>query len=153
MKVVRNNPIRTKAKSINKTNAVKGQSAVGAKKVIKLSSAKFITTGHPMAKKIVSYSTGKKAPIPSGMAETSAGIVVPSKLIKPIPASKLKKGFEMAKSDINGMINEVASIITNEYNIKEIELDGQFQCRWKIYGFRSRWRSLDKNKNCTGLLV
>ena len=127
MKVVKNNPIRTKAKSIKKTNAV-----VRAKKVIKFSSAKFI---HPVAKKIGPYSIGKKAPIPSGMTETSAGIVFPSKLIKPIPASKLKKGFEMAKSDIKGMISEVASIITNEYSIKEIELEVSFNADGKFMGF------------------
>jgi hypothetical protein len=77
----------------------------------------------------------KRISIPPGMSKTPSGIFVPSKLIQPVPAGKLKKGFEKAKVEIKGMIDEVASILTGEYNIKEIELEVSFSADGKFMGF------------------
>ncbi len=77
----------------------------------------------------------RKIPIPPGMAITPGGIIVPTGTIRPIPASKLKKGVETAKAEIKEMIDEVAGILTTEYNIKEIELEVSFNASGKFIGF------------------
>ena len=69
------------------------------------------------------------------MAITPGGIIVPTRTIRPIPTSKLKEGVETAKTEIKKMIDEVASILTTEYDIKEIELEVSFNASGKFIGF------------------
>ena len=76
----------------------------------------------------------RKIPIPAGWAITPGGIIAPTGTIRPIPTSKLKEGVETAKTEIKKMIDEVASILTTEYDIKEIELFISFSAKGKFLG-------------------
>ena len=117
-------------KDISKSTVRTGKKAVVVKKV---KPATFVVKKDAVKK--IPMTAVKRVFSPPGMVETAGGIFVPSKMVKPIPASKLRKGFETAKAEIKGMIDEVASILTSEYNIKEIELEVSFNADGKFMGF------------------
>ena len=74
--------------------------------------------------------------IPPDHSMTEGGIIVPnSALLKPVPASKLSEGLTKAKGEIQRIISEFASILTDEYAITEIEMQISFNADGKFLGF------------------
>jgi hypothetical protein len=51
-------------------------------------------------------------PATSAMPETVRGIIAPGSNSQPVPTYKLKKGFDAAKAEITGMIDEIAGVLT-----------------------------------------
>jgi hypothetical protein len=72
---------------------------------------------------------------PAGYIETDSGLAVPSNLAQPVPASKLRTGFNKAKTEINSLIKEIASTMLESYSISEIELTASFSADGKFMGF------------------
>jgi hypothetical protein len=92
----------------------------------------------PKKKVAVKTAAAKKkimAKPPAGYSETDSGLVVPTDLSQPIPATKLRAGFNKAKTEINSLIKEIASTMTESYSISEIELTASFSADGKFMGF------------------
>ncbi len=113
----------------------------GISKRVKSGSRKSMTKKVPIKRfvkrdtNVGKFSVVKKKNIPIGMSETRSGLLVPNNVIQPVPANKLRNGFEKAKTEIKDMIEEIASILTSEYKIKEIELEVSFSADGKFLGF------------------
>lgn len=69
------------------------------------STVKKVPTGRWISRSTAAgkFSVVKKKNIPMGMTETRGGLLVPRNVIQPVPANKLKKGFEKAKAEIKDM--------------------------------------------------
>lgn len=70
-----------------------------------------------------------------GFERTSSGLFVPEKTKTPVPASKLRTGFKNAKNEINSVIEEFVSAMTQNYVISEIEFSASFSADGKFMGF------------------
>ncbi|HVN77021.1 MAG TPA: hypothetical protein VMT19_11935 [Thermoanaerobaculaceae bacterium] len=78
----------------------------------------------------------KVAPPPARFALTAANVLVPERLAsRTVPSTKLLKGLKAAKKQIEGAIDELASIMTNDYHISEIEISVSFDADGKFLGF------------------
>ena len=94
----------------------------------------FRTLGKPMTG--VTLPSIRKGPIvPSGYKVFNGLLIKEADLPKPVDASALKKGFDKAKKEIKNMVNEIASIMTTQYSISEIELTVSFSAEGKFMGF------------------
>ena len=92
----------------------------------------------PRKKVAVTYAAAKKKIVikpPTGYIETGSGLVVPTNLSQPIPATKLRAGLNKAKTEINSLIKEIASTMVESYSISEIELTASFSADGKFMGF------------------
>ena len=72
--------------------------------------------------------------VPAGYGQTGSGIIVPSGNLKPVPATKLQRGFKKAKDEIKKMIQEIAEIMTEDYKISEIQLSASFNAKGEFIG-------------------
>ncbi len=103
--------------------------------------AKLATKKTGVRKKSVAYkkahAVSKKmgSSPPAGYKETESGILTPTNSANPIPASKLRSGFKKAKKEINAMVKEITSTMTESYVISEIELSASFSADGKFMGF------------------
>ena len=130
------NAIESTARAGNKKEAVtKGTpaSAEVKKTAVKAKKTPLVKFARDQGKKAAAPAA-RKTPIPSGWAITPGGIIAPAGTIRPIPTSILKEGVEKAKTEIKKMIDEVAGILTTEYDIKEIELLISFSASGKFLG-------------------
>ena len=80
---------------------------------------------------------GRTAPAPrGGYVPTSAGVLVPARYAeKPVPSNKLVRGLTAARSQIERAIGELASIMTEDYRIAEIEFSVSFDADGRFLGF------------------
>jgi hypothetical protein len=80
---------------------------------------------------------GRKVPAPrGGYVPTSAGVLVPARYAeKPVPSNKLVRGLTAARSQIEKAIGELASIMTEDYRIDEIEFSVSFDADGRFLGF------------------
>jgi hypothetical protein len=70
-----------------------------------------------------------------GYEITESGLFIPSNIAKPVSASKLRAGFKKARKEINSIIEEVVSTMTQSYAISEIEFSASFSADGKFMGF------------------
>jgi len=114
-------------KSVKKVARKKAKTSVKKKAVVKKA----------VAKKAVAAAAKKKAirKTPPGYELNESGLYTPSGTSKPVPASKLRAGFKKAKKEINSIIEEIASTMTESYVISEIELSASFNADGKFMGF------------------
>jgi hypothetical protein len=98
-----------------------------APRVMAIRGIKASVGGYPAGKKI--------SRIPPGYAEIEGDLIVPKELASPVPASKLHAGMIKAKQEIKKFVSEFATDMTEEYAIKEIELEISFNAEGKFLGF------------------
>jgi len=97
-------------------------------------------TGEFTARKktIRSAATGRFVSYPkfTGERVTKGGVVLPASADDSlVPASKLRQGLKNAKLEIQNVLGDLASMITEEYRIAEIELSASFSADGKFLGF------------------
>ena len=63
------------------------------------------------------------------------GLFIPQDMFKPVPLSKIQKGFEQAKKDIIKFVNNLQLLMSGNSSIKEIELTASFNAEGKFLGF------------------
>ncbi len=99
--------------------------------------AKLVSKSRSASKKCAAKAAKKKVSkkVPAGYQKTESGVLAPANSINPIPASKLRSGFKKAKKEINEMVEEIASTMTENYVISEIELEASFSADGKFMGF------------------
>lgn len=73
--------------------------------------------------------------IPPGYNRQKYGLIIPDSAAKPVPASKLKAGFEKARDEIGQMIDEIVRTMKMDYYIKEIDVAISFSADGKFLGF------------------
>ena len=119
--------------SVKKKVIVKKDVTTKEKK--KTASTKSLTTkkSRPTRKKAAAKKALPKKP--AGYSTTESGILIPDKSAPPVPASKLRSGFKNAKKEINSVIEEIVSTMTDNYVISEIELSASFSADGKFLGF------------------
>ena len=54
---------------------------------------------------------------------------------KPVPASKLREGLAAAQDDIKQSLQEIATIMTMNFEVAEIELSMSFSAKGEFLGF------------------
>jgi hypothetical protein len=123
----------------NKTARRAASDRVSIKDVLRASAHKA-PLAHPNKKSASKITFGKapKSSFPSstvGYKMYNGVLIKEADLPKPVDASSLRKGLEKAKRDIKSMINEIADIMTAQYNISEIELSVSFNAEGKFMGF------------------
>lgn len=123
----------------NKTVRKGASGRVSIKDVLR-SSAHKAPLAHPYKKSAskITIGTVPKSGFPSptvGYRMYNGVLIKEADLPKPVDASSLRKGLEKAKKDIKSMINEIADIMTAQYNISEIELSVSFNAEGKFMGF------------------
>ena len=91
-----------------------------------------------VAKKVAAKKAPSKKKIsrkPPGYNARPSGVLVPDENIAPVSPSKLRSGFAKAKTEIDGLIEEIISTMTDDYVISEIELAASFSADGKFMGF------------------
>ena len=68
------------------------------------------------------YASSDKKPLPKEQQRT-------------VSATALKTGFERAKDEIAGMCDEISALMTDRYNIGEVELTVSFNAAGEFIGF------------------
>ncbi|MCW8965813.1 MAG: hypothetical protein OQK82_03870 [Candidatus Pacearchaeota archaeon] len=89
------------------------------------------------AKKIVAAAKKKviRSKPPGYEVATESGILTRTGSYTPVPANKLRTGFKKAKKEIDSIVEEIASTMTESYTISEIELSASFSADGKFMGF------------------
>ena len=107
-----------------------------AKKSAPIKAAKS-SKHRPPAKKAAPAKKAIAAP-PPGFGTNPKGLVlVPENFVTGAvtPASKLKEGMAKAQSEIRESLQEIANILTMDFEISEIELSISFSADGKFLGF------------------
>lgn len=135
--------------------ATKKAAAVIAKKAPVTSAKKIIK---PVTVKATAKRTAKMAAKPVGMMEGGASklmakaitnhpsgwkpnpggkILIEEKVAKSktVPASKLREGLSAAQDDIKQSLQEIATIMTMDFEVSEIELSMSFSAKGEFLGF------------------
>jgi hypothetical protein len=87
------------------------------------------------AKSKASIKTEPKKKAFPGFARNNSGIFVPDDYVKIVPASKLRQGFIKAKKEIEQIVKDIITTMTDDYGITEIELNASFNADGKFMGF------------------
>lgn len=86
----------------------------------------------PAAKKAVTK------PAPSGWSTNAGGLVLVEERTSSTlltPASKLRKGFSASQVEIKESIQEIATLLSLDFEVSEIELSISFSAEGKFLGF------------------
>jgi hypothetical protein len=105
--------------------------------------AKKVAVRHatkPASRKAVVKKAAKKlfqSPPPGYIRSTSSDLFVPSSSQKNAitPASKLRDGIKKAQSEIKQSLQEIASLMTMDFAVSEIEFSVSFSADGKFLGF------------------
>ncbi len=109
-----------------------------AKPVVKKAMAK------PVVKKAMAKPAAKKPAgglvktAPSGWKRNAGGLVLVGERINFVsltPASKLRKGLSAAQAEIKESLQEIATLLTLNFEVAEIELSISFNADGKFLGF------------------
>ncbi|MDH5189902.1 MAG: hypothetical protein OEW89_01480 [Gammaproteobacteria bacterium] len=90
------------------------------------------------AKKVTKKTAARKKKVPkkpAGYSSTESGLLIPDSEATLVPASKLRSGFKKARKEIDSIVDEIVSTMTDEYVISEIELSASFSADGKFMGF------------------
>lgn len=87
------------------------------------------------AKSKASIKTEPKKKAFPGFARNNSGILVPDDYVKIVPANKLRQGFIKAKKEIEQIVEDIITTMTDDYGITEIELNASFNADGKFMGF------------------
>jgi hypothetical protein len=115
----------TTKKAVHKTKSVRAGTA----------KTKFTRRGDVKAKRMASPG-GLSPALPRnfvGYQLREGGIYVKQDLA-PVPTTKLSKGIDKAKAEIQKLLKEFASIMTSEFGVTEIELAVSFSADGKFLG-------------------
>jgi hypothetical protein len=109
------------------------------KKTPRIDVVRFQTGTFTARKKTIpSPTTGRHVPwVPSAREKvTKGGVILPASADDSlVPASKLRQGLKHAKLEIQNVLGDLASMLTEEYRIAEIELSASFSADGKFLGF------------------
>lgn len=61
-------------------------------------------------------------------------LLIPSRISAPVPPSKIRRGLVEARRQIDETLNEIVSVMTEPYSIKEIKLVASFSADGKFMG-------------------
>ena len=61
-------------------------------------------------------------------------LLIPSRILAPVPSSKIRLGLVEARRQIDETLNEIVSVMTEPYSIKEIKLVASFSADGKFMG-------------------
>lgn len=109
-----------------KTTKKTTKKKVSKKKVAKKGAAR-------RAKKTAAKKKATRRPL--GYIRTDGNLLIPASAAEPVPASKLRKGLTSARDEINRMLDDMVSGMTENYVISEIELAASFSADGKFMGF------------------
>lgn len=120
--------------------------AVIKKTVTKKAVTKKFAAKKPAAKKAVAAKkpAAKKAagrlvkPAPPGWNYNAGGLVLVEKRLSSVsltPASKLRKGLSAAQTEIKESLQDIATLLTLDFEVSEIELSISFSADGKFLGF------------------
>lgn len=113
--------------------------------IMKKPAAKKAVAKKPAAKKAVAKkpAANKGAgrlikPAPPGWKHNTGGVVLVEERISSVsltPASKLRKGLTAAQTEIKESLQEIATLLTHDFEVSEIELSISFSADGKFLGF------------------
>lgn len=118
--------------------------AIIKKTAAKKAVAKKAVARRPAAKKAVAKPAAKKAAgrlvksAPPGWKQNAGGLVLVEERINSTsltPASKLRKGLSAAQAEIKESLQEIATLLTLDFEVSEIELSISFNADGKFLGF------------------
>lgn len=125
----------TKKKAVPK-RAVKARATQSSSSTKKPSVVHKTAARKPAAKKPAARKrAAKKLPrVPSGYVESDGGILTPGGG-DVTPPSKLRAGLSSARKEIAKTLNEIVSVMTQDFEIAEIEVSASFSADGKFLGF------------------
>ncbi|MHB0925926.1 MAG: hypothetical protein ACYC1F_05425 [Gallionellaceae bacterium] len=113
---------------------------VANKPVAKKATAKKPTAKKPTAKKVATSKPAAKKPplkIPDGYGKSDGGILIRSDANNKdvVPPSKLRAGIIAAQAEIRKSLDDIVSVMAQDFEIYEIELTASFSADGKFLGF------------------
>jgi len=110
------------------------------KAIAKKPTAKKVIAKKSEAKKAVVSKPAAKRPLPKvpvGYSNSPSGILIPSGTSNRdvVPPSKLRAGIKAAQAEIRKSLDDIISIMTQDFEIYEIELTASFNADGKFLGF------------------
>ena len=110
------------------------------KAIAKKPAAKKAVAKKSEAKKAVVSKPAAKRPLPKvpvGYSNSTSGILIPSGASNRdvVPPSKLRAGIKAAQAEIRKSLDDIISIMTQDFEIYEIELTASFNADGKFLGF------------------
>ena len=115
-----------------------------AKKAMTKKSVAKRAMARPAAKKAAAKPVAKKAAgrlvksAPPGWKQNAGGLVLVEERLNSTsltPASKLRKGLSAAQAEIKESLQEIATLLTLDFEVSEIELSISFSADGKFLGF------------------